>query len=86
MGKTKKRQYNTHTDHDESVPPRAIDAIRARANMDLTNIVAEPMNFWQMNQQIYNTALTKSPEYMVILIEKDPKIKRYQASIYINKK
>lgn len=79
-----KQKIPHHTDHEGK--PRVIDCIRARANLDLDTVISEPMNFWQVNQQLYNTVLTKSPEYMVILIEKDPKIKRYHASIYINKK
>lgn len=83
MVNKKTQKIPHHTDHEGK--PRVIDCIRARANMDLTSVISEPMNFWQVNQQIYTTVLTKSPEYMVVLIEKDKKIKQYRASIYINK-
>jgi hypothetical protein len=73
-----------HTDHEGE--PRTIDAIRARANLELEHVVTETMTLKQMDSEITKLCLGKFPDYIVILIEKNPNVKKYCSSIYIPKK
>lgn len=83
MGTKKIKEIVHHTDHEGE--PKTIDAIRARANLDLVDIVAGPMKLDEVTQEIRSLVYAKSPEYVVVLIEKDPKIKKYHTTIYITK-
>jgi len=73
-----------HTDHERE--PRTIDAIRARANSELTNVVAGIITLKELDNKITELCLTKLPDYMVILIERDPTVKEYNSAIYVPKR
>jgi len=85
MSTKTKQKIIHHTDHDESIPPRAIDAIRARANMDLVDITVGPMTLKELTNEIENIFYRKTPQSMVILIERREDIQKYQSAIYITK-
>ena len=85
MTKPKKPiQIPHHTDHQGN--PRPIDAIRARANLELTNVVTGIKTLKELDDEITRLCFTRPPEYMVILIEHDPHINKYRSTIYIPKK
>ena len=80
MKKQKSVKKSKEVDKEE---PRTIDSIKA--DSELTDVVAGPMTLTELCQEITKAALAKSPEYMVILMEKDPKIKKYRSAIYMTK-
>jgi hypothetical protein len=63
-----------------------IYSIRGKLDSELVNIVSDHLTLNQLEARIANLVSNRSPEYMVILIEKDPKVKKYKSSIYINDK
>ena len=81
MAKKKKQDFEGHTDHEQE--PRAIAAIRARANETLVDVVAGPMKLEEVKREIERIVLTKSPEYVLILIEKREDLQKYHTTIYI---
>jgi len=85
MTKLKKPlQIPHHTDHEGE--PRTIDAIRARANLELEHVVTNTMTLKQLDSEITNLCLRKFPDYLVILIERGPNERKYCSTIYIPKK
>ena len=70
-----------HADHEKS--PRVIDNIRAKCNEELTDVVAGPMTLNELAGEIANQCIHRSPEYMIILIEKRPELGKYHSTLYI---
>ena len=70
-----------HTDHDNS--PRIIDSVRARCNEELTDVVAGPMTLNELASEIAFQCIHRSPEYMIILIEKRKDLGKYHSTLYI---
>ena len=64
---------------------QAFKDIKEKCYSSLTDIVVGPMNIHDLNRELVNLVLHRSPEYVVILIEKNKKIKKYQTSIYITR-
>jgi hypothetical protein len=79
-----KNKIPHHTDHEDE--PRVIDSIRAKCNLDLVDVVAGPMTLKELDREITSQCLHRSPEYMVILIEKNEQLKKYHTTLYITKK
>ena len=63
-----------------------IKYLKGKCNSKLTDIVGGPMNLGELNLELISIMGHRSPEYMVILIEKDRKLKKYISTIYITKK
>jgi len=70
-----------HTDHDNL--PRVIDNVRAKCNEGLTDVVAGPMTLNELTSEIASQCFHRSPEYMIILIEKRPDLQKYHSTLYI---
>jgi len=70
-----------HTDHEKL--PRVIDNVRAKCNEELTDVVAGPMTLNELTTEIAHQCIHRSPEYMIILIEKRPELKKYHSTLYI---
>jgi hypothetical protein len=79
-----KMKTKQHTDHNNL--PRTIDKIRARCNEELTDVVAGPITLNELASEITFQCLHRSPEYMVILIEKRPDLQKYHSTLYITHK
>ena len=83
MDKRKKLNYKPHSDHEGK--PRVIDCIRARANLDLVDVVAGSMNLNELTEHIRTHVYINSPDFMVILIEKRKDIQKYYSTVYSTK-
>lgn len=64
---------------------RPLDAIRAKADSSLVDVVSGPMKLAEVEQEIRNYVARKSPEYLVVLIEKRPDLLKYHTTIYVSK-
>ena len=73
-----------HTDHNNL--PRTIDTVRARCNEELTDVVAGPMTLRELSGEIESQCIHRSPEYMIILIEKRKELGKYYSTLYITPK
>jgi len=62
---------------------KSITKIKRMCNKELTDIVTGPMDIFELHRELLNVMYHRSPEYVVITIEKDTKIKKYRSSIYI---
>jgi hypothetical protein len=51
----------------------------------LVDIVAGPMKLIDLNNELVRIMQHRSPEYLVMTIQKDKKIKKYYTTIYISK-
>lgn len=77
----KQTKQTQHTDHEKL--PRVIDNVRAKCNEELTDVVAGPMTLNELTSEIANQSIHRSPEYMIILIEKRPELGKYHSTLYI---
>jgi hypothetical protein len=64
---------------------RPIDAIRAKADKSLVDVACGPMNLSEVEREIRDYVAKKSPEYLVVLIEKRPDLLKYHTTIYVSK-
>jgi len=62
---------------------KTLEQIKKKCNSKLTDIVTGPMNISELNKELVNVMCHRSPEYVVILIEKRHDLGKYQGSIYI---
>lgn len=65
-------------------PPGPTDEIREKCGK-LEIALNAPIKLKQLVNEITYQTLKKSPNYMVIIIEKDPKIKKYRSTVYVSK-
>jgi hypothetical protein len=79
-----KMKTKQHTDHDNL--PRVIDNVRAKCNEGLTDVVAGPMTLNELTREITFQCFHRSPEYMIILIEKRQDLQKYHSTLYITPK
>jgi hypothetical protein len=57
--------------------------IKEKCNSELTDIVTGPMNINELHSELAKIMYHRSPEYVVILIEKDKTIQKLRSTIYI---
>ncbi|MEK6741804.1 MAG: hypothetical protein AABX91_02165 [Nanoarchaeota archaeon] len=62
---------------------KTIEDLRQKCNSELTDLVVGPMNLSELSDALASTVLHRSPEYIVILIEKRKNLKKYHSTIYI---
>jgi hypothetical protein len=60
-----------------------INQIREKCDSELTDIVGGTMNLYELNEELVNMMVHRSPEYIAILIEKRKDLKKYHSTIYI---
>ena len=60
-----------------------INKIKRTCKKELTDIVTGPMDIFELHRELQNVMYHRSPEYVVITIEKDKTLKKYRSSIYI---
>jgi hypothetical protein len=60
-------------------------ALRRTLDSKLTDVVTGPMTLKELDREIYYWVGTKSPEYVVILIEKRPELQKYHTTVYMKK-
>ncbi len=77
----KKQKQAEHTDHDNL--PRTIDKVRARCNEELTDVVAGPITLNELANEVAFQCVHRSPEYMIILIERRSDLKKYHSTLYM---
>ena len=60
-----------------------LEEIKRVCNLTLAEVVSEPMKLKELNKEISDLIIHHSPEYLVIIIEKDREIKKYKSTVYI---
>jgi len=84
MKKPKKLpQIPHHTDHVKA--PRTIDSIRARANLEMTYTYTGLRIPKEVESELARLCFERSPEDIVILMQKDHTTGKYYTEIYITK-
>lgn len=79
QGKNKMKTKNTN----ENKSQRVIDSVRATCEERLTDVVAGPMTLNELRDEIFNQCVHRSPEYMIILIEKRKDLGKYHSTVYL---
>jgi len=62
-----------------------LEQLKKKCNSRLTDIVGGPMDIYELHRELMNLVLHHSPEYIIVLIEKNKDIKKYKTTIYITK-
>ena len=62
-----------------------LEQLKKKCNSRLTDIVGGPMDIYELHRELMNLVLHRSPEYIIVLIEKNKDIKKYKTTIYITK-
>ena len=62
---------------------QTLEQIKKKCNSKLTDIVTGPMNINELHSELAKIMYHRSPEYVVILIEKDKTIQKLRSTIYI---
>jgi len=65
---------------------RTLDNVRVKCNKELTDVVAGPMTLKELTNEIATQCIHRSPEYMIILIEKREDLQKYHSTVYLTSK
>ena len=60
--------------------------VRRICDAELTDVVAGPMKLDEIRDELASLVTHRSPQYMIVLIEKRPDLKKYYTAIYITHK
>ena len=81
--KRKRRELLKQLPIYKSQDDKTLEQIKKKCNSKLTDIVTGPMDIYQLNKELVNVMYHRSPEYLIILMEKRHDLEKYQSAIYV---